>query len=242
MSNTNTITPERVVAIWLQPRLERLTADLTAYQISGQRADSRASRQRDEARVIELTRIIQQIYAEPKTPAALASRKRELARIHALVKELQVDDATHRSICRSVALSHCESSGQMLTVERRALIAHYNSKLPANSPSRSSGYRPRGGAKASSGTTKASAPGMESRPQVGQDRQALIGKVEALLAEKRRIEQTDYLSWRYADGMAKRLAKVDAVRFADVEGLRKIVAALRIHVDRIKTAPQGGAK
>lgn len=48
---------------------------------------------------------------------------------------------------------------------------------------------------------------------------ALTAKIEALLADAGR-------PWAYADGVARKVCKVDSVRFCDENQLRKIVAAL----------------
>lgn len=47
----------------------------------------------------------------------------------------------------------------------------------------------------------------------------LMAKIEALLTEAAR-------PWAYADGVAKRVCKVDSVQFCTEEHLRKVVAAL----------------
>jgi len=57
--------------------------------------------------------------------------------------------------------------------------------------------------------------------QVPARKAPLIGKIEALLADASR-------SWAYADGVARRVCKVDSVRFCDENQLRKVVAALMI--------------
>lgn len=54
---------------------------------------------------------------------------------------------------------------------------------------------------------------------VGPDRQAYVEKIEAYLADAKR-------PWAYADAMAKRICKVDSVRFCEPDQLRKLVAAL----------------
>ena len=54
---------------------------------------------------------------------------------------------------------------------------------------------------------------------VGLDRQKLVDKIEAYLSEAK-------LPWAYADAMAKRICKVDSVRFCEPDQLHKLVAAL----------------
>jgi phage gp16-like protein len=54
---------------------------------------------------------------------------------------------------------------------------------------------------------------------VPEDRQRLIWKIGAYLADAGR-------TWAYADGIARRVCKVDSLRFCTPEQLHKIVAAL----------------
>jgi len=63
------------------------------------------------------------------------------------------------------------------------------------------------------------------RPAVADGRKAQIGKIEAQLAEAKR-------PWRYADAMAKRICKVDGIRFCTPENLGKIIAALSYDAKR----------
>lgn len=57
------------------------------------------------------------------------------------------------------------------------------------------------------------------------DRRAQLGKIEAFLAEAKR-------PWSYADALAKRLCKVDALTFCNTEQLGKIIAALAYDAQR----------
>ncbi|MDR5803423.1 regulatory protein GemA [Caballeronia sp. LZ001] len=63
------------------------------------------------------------------------------------------------------------------------------------------------------------------RPRVALPREAQLRKVEALLTHSGR-------SWRYAEGMVKRICKVDAIEFCDAEMLRKLIAALQLDANR----------
>ncbi|MFC0349709.1 gp16 family protein [Undibacterium danionis] len=56
-------------------------------------------------------------------------------------------------------------------------------------------------------------------PVVTGDKTSLISKIEAQLAEAQ-------LPWAYADGMAKRICKVDRIEWCDPEQLTKIIVAL----------------
>lgn len=67
---------------------------------------------------------------------------------------------------------------------------------------------------------------------VGLDRQAYVDKIEAYLADAKR-------PWAYADAMAKRICKVDSVRFCEPDQLRKLVAALEYDRQRRARAGSG---
>jgi phage gp16-like protein len=63
------------------------------------------------------------------------------------------------------------------------------------------------------------------RPSVTGNRAGLIGKIEAQLADVGR-------PWSYAEGMAKRMFKVEKLDWLDAEQLGKIVAALSYDAKR----------
>ncbi|MEE1950994.1 regulatory protein GemA [Pseudomonas alcaligenes] len=62
-------------------------------------------------------------------------------------------------------------------------------------------------------------------PKPSADREALVGKIEAQLAAAGR-------PWEYADGMARRMFKVERVEWCDVDQLRGLVAALSYDAKR----------
>lgn len=62
-------------------------------------------------------------------------------------------------------------------------------------------------------------------PKPAEDRQALVGKIEAQLAEAAR-------PWEYADAMALRMFKVERVEWCDSDQLRRLVAALACNAKR----------
>lgn len=63
------------------------------------------------------------------------------------------------------------------------------------------------------------------RPRVAGSRGAQLSKIEALLADAGR-------PWDYVNGMVKRICKVDAIEFCDIEMLAKLIAALQIDANR----------
>jgi len=66
-----------------------------------------------------------------------------------------------------------------------------------------------------------------NKPSVTEPKAPLMGKLEALLADNR-------LPWAYADGMSRRMFRVDKVAWLEAVQLRKLVAALQISVSRKK--------
>ena len=66
------------------------------------------------------------------------------------------------------------------------------------------------------------------RPDVPQGKEALIGKIAAILGDCK-------LSWSYADGVAKRMFKIEFVQWCDAEQLHKVVAALMYHKKRVNS-------
>lgn len=77
------------------------------------------------------------------------------------------------------------------------------------------------------------ASGKGIRPHLTSDRSALLNKLEALLADGGK-------SWRYADGMAKKMFGKDLVRFLTANQLYKLVQALQIHSNREQKKKGGG--
>lgn len=77
------------------------------------------------------------------------------------------------------------------------------------------------------------APGKHGkRPKSKPGCSALMDKVEALLADAKR-------PWAYANGMAKRMFRVDQVGWLDAVQLGKLVAALQIDADRRRDSAAG---
>ncbi len=135
--------------------------------------------------------------------AANDNRRRELAKIHIAAKALGMDasDRDPNSDYRSMlwAVARVRSSADLDGAGRRRVLDHLKAV----------GFKPK------PGTPRTGRPhnlGSEERgPQ--------LAKIEAMLASAGR-------AWAYADGMAKKMFKVDRVTFCTPEQLRKIIAAL----------------
>jgi phage gp16-like protein len=142
--------------------------------------------------------------------AAPDTRRRELAAIHVAKKALGLDDGTYRDMLFTVA--RVRSAADLDHAGRQAVIEHLRRR----------GFRPK------------PAPATErdhgKKPQVPADRQALVDKLEALLADAAR-------PWNYARSMAKRMFHVDQLEWATADQLRRLVAALEY--DRRRRAARG---
>lgn len=129
------------------------------------------------------------------------SRNPALAKIHIAKKELAMDDDTYRVMLQSVA--GVSSSKDLTDAGVTKVLAHLQR----------CGWKPKAAAK------------VGRKPSVGRGRKALVGKIEALLAEAKR-------PWSYADTMAKRMFGVDKTDWLDAEQLVKVVAALTYDAKR----------
>lgn len=122
-----------------------------------------------------------------------------LAKIHIAKKELALDDDTYRAMLREHG---GVSSARDLTPLAAAKVLQHLEKA---------GFKP----KTNFGTRPRPAPG----------RRALIGKIEAQLAEAKR-------PWAYAHAMAERMFKVEKVDWLREEQLSAIIAALAYDAKR----------
>ncbi len=71
------------------------------------------------------------------------------------------------------------------------------------------------------------------KPRASKGREGLIGKIEAQLADKARI-QCAVVPWSYADAIAKKVCGVDKVQWCDTKQLGKVIAALAKDLERLK--------
>lgn len=69
---------------------------------------------------------------------------------------------------------------------------------------------------------------LRSASSAAASKEALIGKIAAILADLK-------LSWSYADGVAKRMFRIEFVQWCDAEQLHKVVAALMYHQKRVNS-------
>lgn len=134
-------------------------------------------------------------------------RNPSLAKIHIAKKQLGLDDDTYRAML----LQHGGvSSSKDLTPLGAAKVLQHLEKA---------GFKPKAG--------------NGKRPKPAAGRAALIGKIEAQLADAGR-------PWAYAHAMAQKMFKVDKVEWLDEAQLGKVVAALAYDAKRRAKAQKDG--
>jgi len=121
------------------------------------------------------------------------ARNRELAVIHIHKRALGLDDDVYRDFLKGI--TEKTSAKDMDKNERLTVIRTMENLLGRKS---ARDYK---------------------RPGVGRDREPLMRKIGALLADSKR-------PWRYAHGIAQQMFGVDFVQWCDKAQLRAIVAAL----------------
>lgn len=128
-------------------------------------------------------------------------RKTAIQLIHIAKSQLGLDDDTYRQMLNSTTGK--SSCSKMDLTELQQVLDHLKTKGFKSKAPRKYGQR----------------------PNPGQNRNALMNKIEALLAD-------GCYHWNYAHGMAKRMFKVEKVDWLEPEQLRKLVAALEYNKRR----------
>lgn len=149
-------------------------------------------------------------------------RRAQLAKIHIAKKDLGLSDDIYREV-----LFHrfgVDSARDLTDAQLVDLVRYF----------RDHGWRPKRPGKAEGGGQKAEGKKQgrdpaRGRPQnmAAEGRGPLLEKIEAQLSAARR-------PWAYADGIARRVCKVDRVAWCTPQQLRKVVAALAYDAKRNK--------
>ncbi|UXC35140.1 gp16 family protein [Cupriavidus gilardii] len=121
-------------------------------------------------------------------------RNGTLAKIHIAKKQLAMSDDDYRAMLQSVG--GVGSAKDLSPVAAKKVLSHLER----------CGFKP--------------LHQVGRRPRPTRDKKALIGKIEALLAEAKR-------PWPYADAMARRMFGIEKVDWCDVDQLWRITAALQ---------------
>lgn len=157
-----------------------------------------------------------------RTNYADIARRRALGAIHALAKELLLEDDAYRCLIARVSAKHGteqRSAGRCTPTQLNAIANELRRIVgkPAHDPKTARRWA--------------------GRPQEGQGRVHVpetlapqIAKVEALLADAGR-------EWAYAHAIANRLCRVERVEWCDPQQLSKVIAAMQIDADRRAKRP-----
>lgn len=132
----------------------------------------------------------------------MSLRNVNLAKIHIAKAQLGMDDASYRALLARVA--GVKSAKELTPRQVSAVLAEFQ-RL---------GWQPTNNPRAG-----------RTRPNPAQSRQALMGKVEALLAEAGR-------PWAYADALAVQMWKIQRVEWLDDNQLQRLMQALIIDAGR----------
>lgn len=127
-------------------------------------------------------------------------RRAKISQIHVAKAQLGLDDDSYRDLLARVA--GVRSAAKLDKAGITAMLAELQRK----------GFKPK-------------RTGGRQRSTPAGNREALIGKVKALLSS---VERPD----RYADAMAQRMFQVDRYEWCAVDQLQKLVAALAIDARR----------
>ncbi|MDI3325597.1 regulatory protein GemA [Pontibacterium granulatum] len=129
-----------------------------------------------------------------------SKRKTAIQLIHIAKSQLALDETTYRQMLTSITGQN--SCSKLALPQLQQVLDHLKSK----------GFK-----------TKTRRYG--KRPNPTTNRTAMMGKVEALLADGN-------LHWNYAHAMAKRMFQVEKVDWLEPDQLRKLIAALEYNAKR----------
>lgn len=138
-----------------------------------------------------------------------------IAKIHVGKKQLGMDEATYRDVLQRVT---GKASLKLMSIDELKKVVKDFKRL---------GFvpKPAGLPTGSSAKAKQSAPKYGKKPHTTTNRQSLINKIEAILADKG-------LHWNYAHGIAKKMFGVNRVNWLTDEKLYKVVQALAVYQKR----------
>ena len=131
-------------------------------------------------------------------------RKVKIAKIHIAKNQLGMDDGTYRDMLGSFGV---ESSGEADIKTLNAILFHLEGCGFKVKKSVKKGFK------------------KPLKMDEGRPESALLGKIEALLADIK-------LSWNYGHGIARRMFGIDRLDWCDCQQLRKVVAALEYNARR----------
>ncbi|MDR1656152.1 MAG: regulatory protein GemA [Deltaproteobacteria bacterium] len=147
-----------------------------------------------------------------------------LAKVHIAASELGLSDLDYRATLRW--LFGAASAKELNDVELDKLLRHFESKGWVPKDKQGKPRPPRKDA----GDSRP-----DIRPGVDSEREGLMRKIEALLAEKGRLENKR-VPWAYAESILRRQGGGEYLNWATFDALLKVVQSLSYHVKRLKKA------
>lgn len=131
----------------------------------------------------------------------MSTKKILMAKIHIAKKDLHLDDDTYRDVLWRVTGKR--SCKDMTIAQLQDVVKDMQN----------SGFKPK------------TAPKHGSKPNVTKRRQALISKIEAILADMS-------LHWNYAHGVGEQMFQIKRLQFLNDQQLYKVTQALSVHQKR----------
>lgn len=153
---------------------------------------------------------------------AKTARQNMLAKVHLAKKDLGLSDADYRHVLE--INFRASSAGHLSDRQLGELLDHFKSK----------GWQAK--TKGRPAESK-----RDVKPPVPEDRQQLIDKIEALLAEKGRLEGRR-ISWAYARAILRKQGGPQYLNWATSDQLIKIIQALSYALKRARARQAEGAE
>lgn len=138
---------------------------------------------------------------QTKRAKVSTAKMAKMAKIHIAKKELGLDDATYRDVLWRVTGKR--SCKDMTIAELESVVKDMQN----------SGFKPK------------ATPRHGKKPEVIKRRQALMNKIEAILADMS-------LHWNYAHGVGEQMFKIKRLQFLNDQQLYKVTQALSKHQKR----------
>jgi hypothetical protein len=212
----------------LQNRIDRLiAANLSAVE-SLDRCDDGRQRADEQRKIYERAEVIRRLQVERRADLGEFGERRRKAQLGAIhqgagPKGLAIAEEAYalmiRRNSRRIHTYGTDTAAELTLSEREAVLDELRTK----------GWQPKPGKRA-----------RDPRPSVGEDREELVGKIEALLSEKARIEGAEHVPWAYADAIARNKFGIERVRLCGPVELLGVIKALAPHVRRLAKRAAGG--
>ena len=153
----------------------------------------------------------------------MQKRNAQLAKIHIAKKDLGLSDDIYREILSG--RFNVASARDLTDRQANELLSYFRSLGWRAKPPKTGGRKTEDGRRKADDRGRRAEGGGRPKNMGSAGRGPLLEKIEAQLSAARR-------PWAYADGIARRVCKVDRVAWCTPQQLRKIVAALNYDAKR----------